>query len=120
MRAAAVVGHQVGWHERRSGGANAGARLMLAPDWKPITWTEDERRKGQAWGLQDDRELPHPRHAAVAGPARRRDERRMIYQERSCIVTTREKRRSWSARIRRISSGAAGGAIALHARAATR
>lgn len=32
--------------------ANAGARLVLAPDWKTITWTEAERRKGQAWGLQ--------------------------------------------------------------------
>ena len=32
--------------------ANAGARLILAPDWKPITWTEDERKKGQAWGLK--------------------------------------------------------------------
>jgi catechol 2,3-dioxygenase len=32
--------------------ANAGARLMLAPDWKPIVWTEAERRKGQAWGLK--------------------------------------------------------------------
>jgi len=30
--------------------ANAGARLILAPDWKPIVWTEEERRKGQAWG----------------------------------------------------------------------
>jgi hypothetical protein len=28
--------------------ANAGARLVLAPDWKPITWTETERRKNQA------------------------------------------------------------------------
>jgi catechol 2,3-dioxygenase len=32
--------------------ANAGARLVLAPDWRPITWTEAERRKGQAWGLK--------------------------------------------------------------------
>ena len=32
--------------------ANAGARLILAPDWKPIRWTEAERRRGQAWGLQ--------------------------------------------------------------------
>jgi catechol 2,3-dioxygenase len=32
--------------------ANAGARLVLAPDWKPITWTEAERRKAQAWGLK--------------------------------------------------------------------
>ena len=31
--------------------ANAGARLILAPDWKPITWSEEERKKGQAWGL---------------------------------------------------------------------
>jgi catechol 2,3-dioxygenase len=32
--------------------ANAGARLLLAPDWRPIVWTEAERRKGQAWGLK--------------------------------------------------------------------
>jgi len=31
---------------------NAGARLMLAPDWQPIVWTETERKKGQAWGLK--------------------------------------------------------------------
>ncbi len=31
--------------------ANAGARLILAPDWKPIIWSEVERKKGQAWGL---------------------------------------------------------------------
>jgi catechol 2,3-dioxygenase len=30
--------------------ANVGARLILAPDWKPIVWSEDERKKGQAWG----------------------------------------------------------------------
>ena len=27
-------------------------RLVLAPDWRLITWTEEERRRGQAWGLQ--------------------------------------------------------------------
>ncbi len=32
--------------------ANAGARLVLAPDWKPLVWTEAERKKGQAWGLK--------------------------------------------------------------------
>jgi catechol 2,3 dioxygenase len=32
--------------------ANAGARLILAPDWEPIVWTEDDRKKGQAWGLK--------------------------------------------------------------------
>jgi catechol 2,3-dioxygenase len=31
---------------------NAGARLVLAPDWQPVDWTEAERAKGQAWGLQ--------------------------------------------------------------------
>ena len=31
--------------------ATAGARLMIAPDWKPIVWSEAERKKGQAWGL---------------------------------------------------------------------
>lgn len=30
---------------------NAGARLLLAPDWTPVVWTEAERAKGQAWGL---------------------------------------------------------------------
>jgi catechol 2,3-dioxygenase len=32
--------------------ANAGARLVLAPDWEPVVWTEADRRKGQAWGLR--------------------------------------------------------------------
>lgn len=32
--------------------ANAGARLILAPDWQPVIWNEAERRKGQAWGLK--------------------------------------------------------------------
>jgi len=27
-------------------------RLVLAPDWPLITWTEGERSKGQAWGLK--------------------------------------------------------------------
>ena len=32
--------------------ANGGARLILAPDWKPIKWTQTDRMKGQAWGLK--------------------------------------------------------------------
>ena len=32
--------------------ANAGARLILAPDWRTVTWTEAEGGKGQAWGLE--------------------------------------------------------------------
>lgn len=31
---------------------NAGARLILAPDWSVISWTQAERAKGQAWGLK--------------------------------------------------------------------
>lgn len=31
---------------------NAGARLMLAPDWPPVSWTPEERAKGQSWGLK--------------------------------------------------------------------
>ena len=31
---------------------NAGARLLLAPDWPVVTWTQAERAKGQAWGLK--------------------------------------------------------------------
>jgi hypothetical protein len=25
---------------------------FIAPDWKPIVWTEEERKKGHAWGLK--------------------------------------------------------------------
>jgi catechol 2,3-dioxygenase len=31
---------------------NAGARVILAPDWRTISWTAAERAKGQAWGLK--------------------------------------------------------------------
>jgi catechol 2,3-dioxygenase len=31
---------------------NAGARLLLAPDWETVSWTREEREKGQAWGLK--------------------------------------------------------------------
>ncbi len=32
--------------------ANPLVRLIFAPDWPVITWTEAERAKGQAWGLK--------------------------------------------------------------------
>lgn len=31
---------------------NPGARLVLAPDWKVVSWTQAERARGQAWGLR--------------------------------------------------------------------
>jgi catechol 2,3-dioxygenase len=36
---------------RSPGGCNSGARLIFAPDREPVTWTEAERARGQAWGL---------------------------------------------------------------------
>lgn len=32
--------------------ANAGARLILDPDWPIVEWSEAERAKGQAWGMK--------------------------------------------------------------------
>lgn len=32
--------------------ANAGARLILDPDWPVVEWSETERAKGQAWGMK--------------------------------------------------------------------
>jgi catechol 2,3-dioxygenase len=52
--------------------ANAGARLVLAPDWKPIVWTEEERKKGQAWGLKTIESF-HT-HGTPPLPARHGDE----------------------------------------------
>jgi catechol 2,3-dioxygenase len=31
---------------------NPNTRLILAPDWRTVTWTEAERARGQAWGLK--------------------------------------------------------------------
>ncbi|MBV9455388.1 MAG: catechol 2,3-dioxygenase [Rubrobacter sp.] len=30
----------------------SGGYLILTPDFEPVTWTQEERAKGQAWGLQ--------------------------------------------------------------------
>jgi catechol 2,3-dioxygenase len=30
----------------------SGGYLILDPDWRPVVWTQAERAKGQAWGLQ--------------------------------------------------------------------
>ncbi|MER7273841.1 VOC family protein [Dactylosporangium sp. NPDC000244] len=47
---------------------NAGARLILAPDWKTISWTKEERAKGQAWGLKTI-ETFHTHGTPVVAPA---------------------------------------------------
>jgi catechol 2,3-dioxygenase len=33
----------------------SGGYLIFDPDWKPVVWSEQERKKGQAWGLQTAR-----------------------------------------------------------------
>jgi len=49
---------------------NAGARLVLAPDWAPISWTAAERAKGQAWGLKTiDTFHTHGTPPVSTGPA---------------------------------------------------
>jgi catechol 2,3-dioxygenase len=56
--------------------ANAGARLILAPDWKTIRWSEAERKKGQAWGLKTIESFhtygtpPVEAYGAAGGPAK--------------------------------------------------
>jgi catechol 2,3-dioxygenase len=49
--------------------ANAGARLVLAPDWRPISWSRAERAKGQAWGLKTIDTFHTHGTPPVAGPA---------------------------------------------------
>jgi catechol 2,3-dioxygenase len=49
--------------------ANAGARLILAPDWQTVTWTEQERKKGQAWGLKTIESFHTHGTPPVSGPA---------------------------------------------------
>ena len=36
-----------------------GGYFVYDPGPEPVLWTEAERAKGQAWGVQDGRELPH-------------------------------------------------------------
>ena len=47
--------------------ACAGARLVLAPDWKPIRWTGSRTQEGPGLGPADHQVVPHPRHTAGAG-----------------------------------------------------
>lgn len=39
--------------------ANAGARLLLDPDEPVIEWSEEERKKGQAWGMKTIESFHH-------------------------------------------------------------
>jgi catechol 2,3-dioxygenase len=52
-----------------------GVRLILAPDWKTIVWSEAERKKGQAWGLQTIASFHTHGTPPVEGPAPRATDR---------------------------------------------
>ena len=88
--------------------ANAGARLVLAPDWKPIVWTEAERKKGQAWGLKTIESFhthgtpPLPERASEAW-----SQRCTSTSKTALVVSAHSADFVWRA----------GGAIALHAAA---
>ena len=43
---------------------NPCARLIFAPDWEPITWSEARAGEGAGLGPGDDPVVPHARHAA--------------------------------------------------------
>ncbi len=48
----------------------SGGRLVYAPDEPCVIWTEEDRKKGQAWHNQTVADLPHLRDAAVRGDDR--------------------------------------------------
>jgi catechol 2,3-dioxygenase len=53
---------------------SAGGYLIFSPEWEPIVWTQAERAKGQAWGLQTvesfhTRGTPHVPMAAGHDPS---------------------------------------------------
>jgi hypothetical protein len=56
----------------RVGVGNAGTRLILAPDWKPIVCTEEERRIRSGVGLKTFESFPTQGTPAGCGLRRRR------------------------------------------------
>jgi catechol 2,3-dioxygenase len=44
--------------------ANAGARLILDPDWEPVVLDGGGPQEGPGLGAENHRDVPHPRHAA--------------------------------------------------------
>ena len=44
----------------------SGGYLIFAPDHEPVVWSQAERAKGQAWGMQTVATLPHQGDAAGA------------------------------------------------------
>jgi len=74
-----------------------GARLVLAPDWRTVTWTEAERAKGQAWGLKTIESFhthgtPPVRLGPRTGFARRGPRARLAYCV-ACLIS--EKTAPW-------------------------
>lgn len=48
----------------------AGGYLILDPEWRPVVWTQAERARGQAWGLQTVPSFHTHGTPPVAGPGR--------------------------------------------------
>jgi len=46
--------------------------LILDPDWRPVTWTEEDRRDGQAWGLKLPRSFHEYGTPVVGAPSEKR------------------------------------------------
>ena len=85
------------------------------PDWKPITWTEAERKKGQAWGLKTIESF-HTHGTPPCRPARHeRAQARSSDRQGNCSMTTAGKTALVVSAHSADFVWRAGGAIALHA-----
>ena len=56
----------------------AGGFLIFAPDHEPVVWSQAERAKGQAWGMQTVASLPHQGDASRARGGRASCRRRPL------------------------------------------
>ena len=77
----------------------AGGYLILDPDWKPVVWTQAERAKGQAWGLQTvstfhthgTPPVPDPRYRALVGS--QQPCREAVPTDRTRVTSARRRKR---------------------------
>ena len=65
-----------------------GGYFVYDPDPSRSSGREAERAKGQAWGVQDRRELPHLRHAAGLEAPRKRPDFRLHRNHRTGRLAT--------------------------------
>ena len=72
-------------------------RLLLAPDWPPVTWTMEERKRGQAWGTL----MPESWFTYATPPVESPD---VTKQVPLADTSPRRRRRGWHRRTCRRSS----------------